>query len=43
MGLSYLFFRHTLPPYAQTMTHTYLADDSILVHLLVVSVACDSN
>jgi hypothetical protein len=35
---------HT-PPIAdlQTMTHTPPSDDSLLVHLLVVPVACDSD
>jgi hypothetical protein len=31
------------PHHAQTMTHTPPSDDSILVHLLVVLVACDSD
>jgi hypothetical protein len=30
-----------LPYHTQTLTHTPLSDDSILVHLLVVLVACD--
>jgi hypothetical protein len=30
-------------PHAQTMTHTPPSDDSLLVQLLVVSVACDSD
>jgi hypothetical protein len=29
--------------HAQTMTHTYPSDDSLLVHLLVVPAACDSD
>jgi hypothetical protein len=29
--------------HAQTMTHTPPSDDSLLVHLLVVLVACDSD
>jgi hypothetical protein len=29
--------------HAQTMTHTPPSDDSLLVHLLVVPVACDSD
>jgi hypothetical protein len=29
--------------HAQTMTHTPPSDDSLLIHLLVVLVACDSD
>jgi hypothetical protein len=29
--------------HAQTMTHTPPSDDSLLVHLLVVPAACDSD
>jgi hypothetical protein len=31
------------PHHAQTMTHTPPSDDSLLVHLLVVPAACDSD